>query len=86
MAAPTSTLDLSLASGEEIPIEQRASDEVTTPQGVVRVAPEGVEALNPAFDVTPNRLVAAIITEQGIAKAPYVESLAAMVKAARKGA
>jgi len=82
VAAPTSTLDLSLASGDEIPIEQRASDEVTIPQGRGRVAPEGVEALNPAFDVTPNRLVAAIITEQGIARAPYVESLAAMVKAA----
>jgi methylthioribose-1-phosphate isomerase len=77
VAAPTSTLDLSLASGEDIPIEQRAAEEVTESRGR-RVAPLGVGALNPAFDVTPNRFVAAIITEKGVARSPYRESLAAL--------
>jgi methylthioribose-1-phosphate isomerase len=81
VAAPVSTLDLSLESGRQIPIEQRASDEVTEPRGV-RVAPEGVEALNPAFDVTPAALVAAIITDRGVARPPYRESLAALAGAA----
>jgi methylthioribose-1-phosphate isomerase len=81
VAAPTSTLDMSLASGKEIPIEQRAAEEVTSPRGV-RQAPEGVGALNPAFDVTPARLVAAIITERGIARPPYGESLAALMDGA----
>jgi methylthioribose-1-phosphate isomerase len=74
VAAPISTLDLSLSSGEQIPIEQRSSAEVTHFAGV-RVAPE-VNVANPAFDVTPARLIAAIITERGIARAPYTESLA----------
>jgi methylthioribose-1-phosphate isomerase len=74
VAAPISTLDLSLASGDEIPIEQRAATEVTHLQGVP-VAPEGTEAANPAFDVTPNRYVTAIITERGVVRAPYTESL-----------
>jgi methylthioribose-1-phosphate isomerase len=77
VAAPTSTLDLSIASGAEIPIEERAPEEVTEPRGL-RIAPAGVAALNPAFDVTPHRLVAAIITEKGIARPPYRESLAAL--------
>ncbi|MCX6594585.1 MAG: S-methyl-5-thioribose-1-phosphate isomerase [Acidobacteria bacterium] len=78
VAAPVSTLDLSLKSGAEIPIEERASVEVTdmfTPG----VAPPGIAVRNPAFDVTPNRYVTAIITEKGVARAPYVESLAAMI-------
>ena len=74
VAAPISTLDLSLASGDEIPIEQRAAAEVTHVFGVP-VAPEGAEVENPAFDVTPNRYVSAIITEHGVARAPYGESL-----------
>lgn len=74
VAAPLSTLDLTLASGEEIPIEERAAREVTHVQGVP-VAPEGIAVANPAFDVTPNRYVSAIITERGIARAPYGESL-----------
>jgi methylthioribose-1-phosphate isomerase len=78
VAAPTSTLDLSLKSGREIPIEQRAPEEVTTPRGL-RVTPPGVAALNPAFDVTPHQLVAAIITERGVARPPYEESLARLV-------
>jgi methylthioribose-1-phosphate isomerase len=74
VAAPISTLDLSLASGGEIPIEQRAAAEVTHVFGVP-VAPEGAEVENPAFDVTPHRYVSAIITERGVARAPYEESL-----------
>ncbi len=74
VAAPISTLDLSLASGDEIPIEQRDPAEVTRLQGV-QVAPPHTTAMHPAFDVTPNRYVSAIITEQGVARAPYVESL-----------
>jgi methylthioribose-1-phosphate isomerase len=74
VAAPISTLDLTLPSGDQIPIEERASKEVTHFQGVP-VAPEGIKVANPAFDVTPNRYVAAIITEKGVARAPFVESL-----------
>ncbi len=74
VAAPTSTIDLSVASGAEIPIEERSPEEVTHIQGV-RIAPPGVEAANPAFDVTPHRYVSAIITENGIVGEPYVERL-----------
>ena len=74
VAAPVSTLDLSLASGEQIPIEQRAASEVTHVGGVP-MAPDGTAAENPAFDVTPNRYVSAIITERGVARQPYTESL-----------
>jgi methylthioribose-1-phosphate isomerase len=74
VAAPVSTLDLTLADGTHIPIEERGAAEVTHLQGV-RVAPEGTEVRNPAFDITPNRYVTAIITEQGVARAPYTESL-----------
>jgi methylthioribose-1-phosphate isomerase len=65
VAAPTTTIDLSLASGNEIPIEQRSPEEVTHIQGV-SITPEGIEAANPAFDVTPHRYITAIITERGI--------------------
>ena len=75
VAAPVSTLDLSLASGDQIPIEQRPASEVTHVFGVP-VAPEGVRVENPAFDVTPHRYVDAIVTERGVARAPYTESLA----------
>jgi methylthioribose-1-phosphate isomerase len=79
VAAPISTLDLTLASGDEIPIEQRAPTEVTHVFGVA-VAPEGIPAENPAFDVTPSRYVTAIITERGVARAPYEHSLRALQK------
>lgn len=79
VAAPISTLDLTLASGDEIPIEERAADEVTHLQGTA-VAPEGIKVANPAFDVTPNRYVSAIITERGVARAPYRESLLRLAK------
>jgi len=74
VAAPISTLDLKLASGGAIPIEQRAAAEVTHVFGQ-RVAPEGTSVENPAFDVTPARYVGAIVTEAGVARAPYEESL-----------
>jgi len=74
VVAPRSTIDRSLASGETIPIEQRSPDEVTHIQGVP-VAPQGVTAANPAFDITPHTYISAIITEAGIACAPYTESL-----------
>src|SRR5262249_6148874 len=74
VAAPISTLDLKIASGKEIPIEQRAAIEVTHVFGVP-VAPENIEVENPAFDVTPARYVTAIITERGVARAPYEEAL-----------
>ena len=78
VAAPVSTLDLNLASGREIPIEQRASAEVTHVFGMP-VAPPGTQVENPAFDVTPNRYVTAIITERGVAVPPYSESLRKLV-------
>lgn len=74
VAAPVSTLDLTLDSGEQIPIEQRPAAEVTEVFGVP-VAPENTQAENPAFDVTPARYVTGIITEHGVARAPYEESL-----------
>ena len=74
VAAPTSTLDLSTSTGDDIPIEERNRNEITHFQGQP-VTPEGVDAFNPAFDVTPNHLVHAIITERGVAKAPYEKSL-----------
>lgn len=74
VAAPISTLDMELASGEQIPIEQRAADEVTS-FGGRQVAPAGVKVWNPAFDVTPHHLVTAIITERGVVKPPYTENL-----------
>ena len=74
VAAPISTLDLSLSSGRQIPIEERDPSEVTQVQGV-QVAPPHTSVFNPAFDVTPNRYVTAIITERGVARAPYHETL-----------
>jgi methylthioribose-1-phosphate isomerase len=74
VAAPVSTLDLTLGSGDEIPIERRPDAEVTHMFGNA-VAPVGTPVENPAFDVTPNRYVTAIITERGVARAPYTESL-----------
>ena len=74
VAAPVSTIDLSVPSGEEIPIEERSPEEVVHFMGV-QVAPDGISACNPAFDVTPHRYVSAIITEAGIAREPYQEEL-----------
>ena len=69
-----STLDLSLASGDDIPIEERSIEEVVTFNNK-RIAPENIEVAHPAFDITPNELVTAIITERGIARPPYTASL-----------
>jgi methylthioribose-1-phosphate isomerase len=80
VAAPTSTVDLDLASGDLIPIEERAAGEITEGFGR-RTVPEGVGVFNPAFDVTPNHLVSAIITEHGIARLPYCDVLQAWGKA-----
>ncbi|MEW6730161.1 MAG: S-methyl-5-thioribose-1-phosphate isomerase [Acidobacteriota bacterium] len=74
VAAPISTLDLKLASGEEIPIEDRSPREVIEIQGQ-RIAPYEINAANPAFDVTPHRYISAIITERGVAHPPFTESL-----------
>jgi len=74
VAAPWSTVDLNTPTGEQIPIEQRAAREVTHLAGK-QIAPDGVMVENPAFDVTPGKYVTAIITERGIARAPYAESI-----------
>ncbi|MGQ9532621.1 MAG: S-methyl-5-thioribose-1-phosphate isomerase [Desulfotomaculales bacterium] len=74
VAAPFSTVDLATPSGAEIPIEERAPEEVTHVAGT-RTAPEGVGVWNPAFDVTPARLVTAIITDLGVVRPPYGETL-----------
>jgi methylthioribose-1-phosphate isomerase len=81
VAAPVSTLDLTLRSGDEIPIEERAAKEVLEVFGVP-VAPENAQVENPAFDVTPSRYIGGIITEHGVARAPYAESLARLAEKA----
>jgi methylthioribose-1-phosphate isomerase len=78
VAAPITTLDLSLQSGDEIPIEERAGTEITHIGGN-QLGPDGLTVENPAFDVTPHELITAIITDRGVARAPYVESLRSLV-------
>ena len=77
VAAPLSTFDFAIQSGAEIPIEQRDSEEICCGFGK-RTAPEGVKVYNPAFDVTPAELIAGIITEKGVLRAPFTESIAAL--------
>ena len=74
VACPLSTIDLAVASGADIPIEERGAEEVTG-YGGVRWAPEGVAARNPVFDVTPAALVTALITEKGVVRAPDREKI-----------
>jgi methylthioribose-1-phosphate isomerase len=81
VAAPTSTIDMRLQSGDEVPIEQRDPREVTHLAGQV-LAPEGVEAAHPAFDVTPHALISAIITERGVIEPPFEEELRRIMQAA----
>ena len=82
---PTSTIDLSLPSGADIPIEERDPGEVLNLEHEGRpIAPENSKARNPAFDITPNRLVTAIVTEVGVMRPPYEETLAAAVEQGRK--
>ncbi len=82
VAAPLSTIDLQIPSGEQIPIEERDGREVSHIRDQA-ISPQGVPVANPAFDVTPNRYIAAIITEVGVARAPYTESLAALAGSSR---
>jgi methylthioribose-1-phosphate isomerase len=80
VAAPFNTIDSATPNGEAIPIEQRAAREVTHLNGV-QVTPHGVRIENPAFDVTPAKYIAAIVTERGVLRAPFTESIAAMAAA-----
>ena len=81
VAAPWSTVDMNTPSGDQIPIEQRSPKEVTH-HGGKQMAPDGVRVENPAFDVTPNQYVTAIVTERGIARSPYAETLKELAGAA----
>mgnify|MGYP001545071616 FL=1 len=78
VAAPVSTIDLEIKDGSQIPIEERSSEEVTAIKGV-QIAPKGVQALHPAFDVTPADMITAIITDKGVLKAPYEKGLREVV-------
>ncbi len=80
ICAPTSTIDLNTPTGADIVIEQRAPEEVTEMWYRERMAPEGVKVYNPAFDVTDHELIAGIVTEYGVARAPYTESLANIIR------
>ena len=75
MLGPTSTIDMSITSGRDIVIEQRKPEEITEMWYARRMAPEKVKVYNPAFDVTPHELITGIVTEWGIAREPYTESL-----------
>ena len=85
VVAPTTTVDLSVASGAKIPIEERAGSEITAILGR-QVAPSGTYAVNPAFDITPARLITAIVTENGVATPPFGVALTRMLKGAKKAA
>ena len=78
VVAPVSTIDPAISDGGQIPVEERQPEEITS-WGGVQTAPEGVNVANPAFDVTPNHYVSAIVTERGIARQPYGTTLARMV-------
>ncbi|MBE5897913.1 MAG: S-methyl-5-thioribose-1-phosphate isomerase [Lachnospiraceae bacterium] len=80
VCAPSSTIDMSTASGDDIVIEERKPEEVTEMWYEKRMAPEGVKVFNPAFDVTDHELIAGIVTERGVARPPFNESLAQMFK------
>lgn len=82
VAAPISTIDLKIKTGEKIPIEERDMREVTHIKGIA-IAPNGVKVRNPAFDVTPSKLITAIITENGVARVPFEKNLKKLVKAGR---
>ena len=85
VAAPTSSIDLATATGKEIPIEHRDAREVSHAFGK-QTAPDGVDAFNPAFDVTPAELVDAIVTEHGVVRSPYAENLRGIFPAAKSQA
>ena len=75
VCAPTATIDMTLASGDEIPFEERPAEEITEMWYEKRMAPEGVKVYNPCFDVTDHELIAGIVTEYGVVRAPYTENL-----------
>ena len=79
VAAPTSTIDFAMETGKEIPIEQRIGTELTEIAGY-RIAPPGVDVYAPAFDITPNELISAIVTEQGVLRAPYRATIARLAR------
>jgi methylthioribose-1-phosphate isomerase len=83
IAAPTSTIDTSIKTGDEITIEERRPEEITHIQGLT-ITPEGIAAANPAFDVTPHRYITAIITDKGIVKKPYVDGIRALFRSTSK--
>lgn len=83
IAAPSSTFDLTLKSGKEIPIEERSAEEIISLSGVA-LAPKDVKVYNPAFDVTPARFITAFITEKGILYPPYEKSIAQVIKGGAK--
>lgn len=83
VVAPTSTIDLDTPSGDDIPIEERDEREVSH-VGDEMIVPEGVDVFNPAFDITPNRLVSAIVTEYGVVRQPYEENLRRVVEQAEE--
>lgn len=84
VCAPTSTIDMSLKSGEEIPIEERAAEEITEMWYEKRMAPEGIKVYNPCFDVTDHELIAGIVTEYGVVRAPYSENLKKLMENTRR--
>jgi methylthioribose-1-phosphate isomerase len=79
VAAPISTIDISLKTGAEIPIEERRPEEVTRLQGIT-ISPSGIAAANPAFDVTPHHYITAIVTDKGIVKKPYTSGIKALFR------
>jgi methylthioribose-1-phosphate isomerase len=79
VAAPASTFDLSIATGAEIPIEQRAAEEITRGFGK-QTAPDGAHVYNPAFDVTPAELIAGIITDRGVVQPVNIETIGRSIK------
>ncbi|MEO6486337.1 MAG: S-methyl-5-thioribose-1-phosphate isomerase, partial [Thermoanaerobaculia bacterium] len=79
VAAPMSTIDPACPNGAAIPIEERSAEEVSEMRGI-RIAPVGVAVRHPAFDVTPAKLITAIITERGVLRPPYDSSIAAAVR------
>jgi methylthioribose-1-phosphate isomerase len=83
VAAPLSTIDMSVQNGDEIPIEERNAEEITTIRGI-RVAPEGVQVYNPAFDCTPSRYITAIVTEAGVVFPPYQEGIGKIARQLNK--
>lgn len=83
IAAPVSTFDFTLTSGEQIPIEERAAEEVRSFRSE-QTAPDGVNVFNPAFDVTPSELIAGIITEYGVIRAPYIENIQELQKQSKE--